>query len=93
VHGAGDRVLDGRELDQEAVAGELDDAAGMGRHRGIDNVVPRRRPRGDGAVRVLFHETGIARHVGGQDGGESPLNLLTGHDSSRFLVCTPRVPF
>ena len=81
VDGAGDGLLDGGKLDQEPVAGQLDDAAGMGAHGGIDDTFPGRRPSGDGAVRVFFHKPRVSSHVSGKDGGQPSLNSMIAHAS------------
>ena len=76
---AGDRVDRTGELDQHAVAHDLDDAAVMlGDQRIQDALTPllQRRQR---ARLVLLHQSAVADHVGGKDGGEAALDAFFGH--------------
>ena len=68
VDRAPDRVDHAGELDEEAVAGGLDDPAGVRGDGGIDQLAPVRLQRGQGAVLVGAHEPAVAGDVGRQDG-------------------------
>ncbi len=69
LHGqrAGDCLDDARELDQEAVAGRLDDAAAVVGDCGIDQVAAMRFEPGERAFLVLAHQPAIARDIGCED--------------------------
>ena len=73
-HGAAHRVDNARELDEGAVAHELDDAALVLGDQGLDELSAVRLEAGEGAVLVPLHEPAVADHVGRQDGGEPPLD-------------------
>jgi len=77
--GALDRVQDRRELGQEPVARQFDDAAGVFGDGGIDDLGAGGPPGGDGAVGVLFHQPRIARHVRGKHSREPPSDIFLGH--------------
>ena len=79
MDGAVDGVLHGGEFDQEAVAGELDDGAGMVSDLGLDHLFAGILPGGHGAVGVVFHQARIASHVGRQYRRKPPLNLPLRH--------------
>ena len=71
VDGAGQSVDDARELRQQAVAHQLDDAPAVGGHLGIDQVTAKRLERGERAGLVRLHEARVADHVRGQDGRQT----------------------
>ena len=61
--------LDGaRELDQETVAGGLDDATTVLADLGADELAPDRLEAGEGALLVLPHKAAVARDVRREDG-------------------------
>jgi len=76
------RALDGidraGELDQHAVAHDLEDAAAVTCDERLQCLAL--RPDGGNCARlVLLHQPGVTNHVGGQDGSQSTLNALPGH--------------
>jgi hypothetical protein len=76
-----DRVDGAAELQEEAVAEQLDDPAGM---RGDDRLDDGLAPVGEGLERAVFvaaHHPRIAGHVGDGDGGETALDARFGHAS------------
>ena len=76
LHGARHRVDDAGELDQRAVAHELDDAAVMfGDHR-IDDLAAQRLEPGQGARLVEAHQPAVPHHVGGEDRDQLPFCAL-----------------
>ncbi|MDP6642978.1 MAG: hypothetical protein QGF16_02740 [Rhodospirillales bacterium] len=85
LHGDGavDGVLDGRKLDQEAVAGELDDVAGITGDIWFYDFFTGILPGGDGAVGVGFHARRITGHVGGQDRRQPAFQRLIRHRPPR----------
>jgi hypothetical protein len=60
-------VYDARELDQHAVAHELDDAAMEFFDRGVDDVTTAGLQPGKRANLVQAHEAAIADHIAGKD--------------------------
>ena len=79
IDGAVDGVLYGGKFDQKAVAGELDDGAGIIADIRLDHVFPGSLPGGDGAVCIFLHEARIARYVRGKNGRQSALDLPIRH--------------
>ena len=71
LDGAVHRLDDARELGQQAVAHELDDAALALRDLGLHQLLAERLQALQRPGLVLAHEAGIADHVGGEYGGES----------------------
>ena len=69
--GAGDRVDHARELDQHAVARELDDAALVLGDLAVCHLAPMRLERGQRPGLVVAHQPAVADHVGGKDRGQS----------------------
>ena len=71
LHGQGavDRINHGAEFDQPAIAHAFDHFAAMlaDHTREVLPQFPQRRQRG---ALVRAHQTRIARHIGGQDGGK-----------------------
>ena len=76
---AAHRVDDAGELDQQAVAGDLDDAAAMLRDLGVDELAPNFLQSGEGSFFIDAHQAGIAGHVGGQDRRQTPLDPFLCH--------------
>ncbi len=79
---AGDRFDDARELDQNAVAGGLDDAALVLGNLRVDQLAamgaqPRQR-----AGLVLAHQPAVAGDIGGEDGRKPALDPFS---AQRFL--------
>ena len=69
--GAADRVDDASEFRQHAIASGLDDAAAMPGDGRIDQLLEVRSEVLVGAFLVRFHQARIARHVSGEDRGET----------------------
>jgi hypothetical protein len=69
--GAADGVNDAREFQQHPVAGRLDDAAGMLADLRVDELAAMRLEALVRAFLVHAHQARIARHIGGQDRGET----------------------
>ena len=69
---APDRVDHTGELDEQVVAGRLDDSAGVLGYGGIDQLAEVRRQHGQGAVLVGAHEPAVAGDVGRKDRAEPP---------------------
>ena len=84
LHGnrAGDGLDHARELDQNAVAGGLNDAPAMLVDFGIDQLASMRpEPR----ERVFFvgpHEPAVARDVRGENGGQPPFDSFRGQNGA-----------
>ena len=72
VHSAG-------ELHQRAVAHQLDDTAGMGGNRRIDQFTPQGVQPGEGPGLVDAHEAGISDDIGRQDRRKPPLEAFFRH--------------
>ena len=68
--GAAHRIDDRGELDQEAVARGLDDAALVLGDQRIDELPAMGLERGERPFLVDAHEARVSRHVRGEDGGE-----------------------
>ena len=65
------------ELDQEAVAGGLDDAAAMLGDLGIEHLAAQRLQRRVRTLLVLSHQPRIAGDIGRQDRRQPPLDALS----------------
>ena len=76
-HGTAHRVDDAREFRQHAIAGILDDAAGMLADLWVDELAAMRLEALMGAFLVRAHQPRVARHIEGEDRGE-----LAGHGHS-----------
>jgi hypothetical protein len=81
-----DRALEGADhrakLDQDTIAGSLDDASAMLGHERISgSMVLAECPRRASLIRT--HQTAIAGHIGGQDRGKAALDGLL-HGVPRF---------
>ncbi len=77
--GAAHRVDDARELDQGAVAHQLDDASLVLGDERVDQLLSQRLQAGERAILVPLHEPGVADHVRRQDGREPPLDPCRRH--------------
>lgn len=84
-----DRADHGRELDQSAVAHQLDDPAAVAGNRGLDQPLPDRLEAADGAPLVLPGQARIAHHVRREHGGEPAIGVRCGHG----LPFIPKAPF
>ena len=73
LHGnrASDRFDDGRELDQNAIAGGLDDATAMLGDFGIDELTADRMQCRESTLFVRAHQPRIAGDISGQDRSEA----------------------
>jgi hypothetical protein len=76
---AAHRVDDAGELDQGAVAHQLDDAPVVLGNRGIDQFGPVTLKPRQRAGLILAHEARVADHIGGQNCREPPLLGRHGH--------------
>ena len=72
LHSALNRIEGIRELRQHVVAGRIDYAAVVVRDE-ADDEVPVGRERLDRSLLVVRHETRVAHHIGGEDGGQAAL--------------------
>ena len=68
---AAHRIDDAGELDQQAVAGGLDDAAVVLGDLRVDQLAAERFEPFERAFLVRPHQPRIARHIGGEDRGEA----------------------
>jgi hypothetical protein len=69
--GAAHRINDARKLDQHAVAGGLDDAAAMLGYLRVDELMAQCLEAFERAFFVRSHQPRVARHIGGEDRGET----------------------
>ena len=74
---AGDGLNHARELDEDAVAGRLDDAALVLGDLRIDEFTAMASEPREGAGFVLPHEAAIAGHIGGENGREPAFDPLS----------------
>ena len=72
------RVDNASELDQEAVAGGLDDASAMLTDFRIDQLAPMRLEPREGIFLVGAHEPAVARHVRGENGRQPAFGAFRG---------------
>ena len=81
LHGerAGDGLDHARELDQEAVAGRLDETAMMLCDLGIDQFAAMRFEPRERAFLVLAHQPAVARVIGREDRRQPALDTLPLH--------------
>ena len=73
------RVYRTAELDEHAVAGDLEDAALVADDQGLQHLLPPGLERGQRAGLVVLHEPAVTNYVGGEDGGKAALNASFGH--------------
>jgi hypothetical protein len=96
-NGASYRVNHGRELDEHAVSGVLDDMAPMFFDFRIDQRLQMPLQLGVRAFLVHAHETAIAGHVCSENGGEPSLQALatqsTPPDRGQFTVASSECHF
>jgi len=71
VDRAAHRVDDAGELQQQSIAGSLDDPAVVLSDLGVDQLAPVRFQGREGGAVIPAHEKGISDHVGRNDGGKS----------------------
>ena len=76
---AAHRIDDAGELDQQAVAGGLDDAAAMLGDLGIDERLSTGLEPGERAFLVGTHQPAITGDIGRQDGREASLDPGASH--------------
>ena len=76
---AGDGVDHAGELDQHAVAGQLDDAALVLGDPRVDQFLAARLERGKRGGLVDAHQPAVADHVGSQYGGKPSLGAFVSH--------------
>jgi hypothetical protein len=69
---AAHRVHNAAKLDENTVAGALDDAPMMGGDGRVDQVAPQSSQARQGAILVRTREPRVADHVGDQDRGQLP---------------------
>src|SRR5439155_2907829 len=62
---------DARELDEQTVAGRLDDAPTMFLDFRIEELVPQLLQRGERPLLISPHQARVAGHIGGEDRGET----------------------
>ena len=84
------------KLEQQTIAGRLDNPAAKFGDLGVDQVAPVRLQRRERAAFVLLHETGIARHIGRDDCCQStlvPRHPLPSAEAGcpRTIVATPGI--
>ena len=73
---AAHRVDDAGELDEQPVAGGLDDAAAVLVDLGVDQLAPNRLQRRERAFLVRAHQPRIAGDIGRQDRRQPPLYAI-----------------
>ena len=81
--GALDRLDHARELDQGAVAHELDQPAAMVRQQRVDQLGAMGLQAGQGRGLGRLHQPAVADHVGRQDGCQPPPRRRFGHRPPR----------
>ena len=72
-------IDDAGELDQHAVAGGLDDTAGMLGDLGIDQFAAMRLQSRERAFLVVADQPAVAGDIGREDGRQPPLNAIVSH--------------
>ena len=84
-----DGVDDAAELDQRAVADQLDDTALVGGDRRIEDRLAVALQRGERAGLVGPHHAGIADHVGRENGRKPPVGAFFGHGRRSLIRRNP----
>ncbi len=79
VHRAAHGVHHARKLDKDAVSGGLDDAPTVLRNLRVHQFATAGLQACESAFLVSSHESAIASHIGGQDGGELAFDPLGRH--------------
>jgi len=80
------RIHHGGELQQQAIAHGLDDAAAMFGNLAVDHFRPVGPQTGQGPSLVHAHELGIADYVGGYDGRQPALCSLRHHSHQTMPI-------
>ena len=76
IDGAGERFGHALELDKQAVAGALDDAAPAPGDRRVYELEPDRLQARKRSGLVHLHQPAVADHVGGENRGEPALDMM-----------------
>jgi hypothetical protein len=84
--GTAHSVDDRGELDQNAVAGGLEDTPAVLGDQWIDELAPIAFENGEGSFLIRTHQPRIPGNVGAEDGRQSPFNAFFRHDASRAAV-------
>ena len=79
--GGRDRVHRAAELDQDAVAHELDDAAAMVADDGLEDLPAALLQGRERAGLVRLHQAAVADHVGHQHGGQAAVHGVALRDA------------
>ena len=84
LHGnrTGDGLDHARELDQNAIAGGLDDAPAMLADFRIDQLAPMRLEPREGIFLVGAHQPAVTRHVGGENGRQPAFGAFPGQSGA-----------
>ncbi|MFO0997764.1 MAG: hypothetical protein U1F33_13870 [Alphaproteobacteria bacterium] len=85
LNGAGDGIDDARELDECAIAHQLDDPPAARCDRGVDEVPAVGLEALERADLVLAHEARVAHHIGSEDRGKLTFHSLSNGSCRRVL--------
>ena len=77
----GDRLDHARELDQDAIAGRLDNAAPVVSDLGVDEFAAMRSEPRESAGLIRPHQPAVSRDIGGENGREPALDPLSAQGS------------
>ena len=91
-HRASDRLDDARELDQQPVAGRLDDAALVLGDLGIGQLASQSPEARQGAGLVLAHQPAVPRDITRENRRQSALDPLFRHRASLVQLTLRRCP-
>ena len=83
---AAHRVDNAAELGQQTVAGGLDDAPGMLGDLVVDQLAAMRFEACQRAFLIVADQPAVAGNIGGENGGQTPLNALLGHWAAPFCA-------
>jgi len=94
LHGncAGNGLDHARELDQDPIAGGLDDASAMLTDFRIDQLAPMRLQPREGIFLVGAHEPAVARHVRGENGRQPAFGAFRGQSGPPRTAWAEELP-
>ena len=82
LDGASDRIDDAREFDERPIASQLHGAAAVLFHLGVDELAAMGLQAGERPLLVRAHQARIARHIGGENGGQPAVDAFRGQSGA-----------
>ena len=82
LDGASDRIDDAREFDERPIASQLHGAAAVLFHLRVDELAAMGLQAGERPLLVRAHQARIARHIGGENGGQPAVDAFRGQSGA-----------